>query len=110
MLVAGSLSADLAVIDSQIGNPQSDSLQLLGGLLLLSYPLHPPRKPTEMRTGHFSRMQVPALFVHGSRDPFGSMTEIKSALKLIPARTMLLEPEGLGHHLFPRTALPAFPP
>jgi len=81
---------------------QEDEVQQLGGLLLLSYPLHPPRKPTEMRTSHFPRLQTAALFVHGSRDPFGSVTEMTSALKLIPARTLLLEAEGVGHDLLSR--------
>ena len=44
---------------------------LAAGLILFSYPLHPPRKPTQLRTEHFPRLTVPALFVHGSRDPFG---------------------------------------
>ncbi|HLK52628.1 MAG TPA: alpha/beta fold hydrolase, partial [Candidatus Angelobacter sp.] len=39
--------------------------QLAAGLLLLSYPLHPPRKPTELRTAHFPQLNTPALFVHG---------------------------------------------
>lgn len=73
--------------------------QLVSGLLLLSYPLHPPRKPTELRTGHFPQLQTPALFVHGSRDPFGSHEEMKSALAGIPARTRLVEVEGAGHEL-----------
>jgi uncharacterized protein len=68
-------------------------------LLLLSYPLHPPRKPGELRTGHFSTLQVPALFVHGTRDGFGSIDEILEALKLIPARTELLSVDGAGHEL-----------
>ena len=59
--------------------------QLVAGLLLLSYPLHPPRKPLELRTGHFSQLNTPALFVHGGRDPFGSHEEMKAALALIPA-------------------------
>ncbi|HEX3154877.1 MAG TPA: alpha/beta hydrolase, partial [Candidatus Angelobacter sp.] len=41
----------------------------------------------------------PSLFVHGGRDPFGSHDEMKAALSLIPARTMLLEAEGAGHEL-----------
>src|SRR6202030_331823 len=49
--------------------------QLVAGLVLLSYPLHPPRKPLELRTGHFSQLHIPALFVHGGRDPFGSHDE-----------------------------------
>jgi predicted alpha/beta-hydrolase family hydrolase len=73
--------------------------QLLVGLLLLSYPLHPPRKPAELRTGHFPHLHTPALFVHGSRDPFGTHEEMKAALALAPAHTMLLEVEGAGHEL-----------
>jgi hypothetical protein len=73
--------------------------QLVAGLLLLSYPLHPPRKPAELRTGHFPQIKTPSLFVHGGRDPFGSHDEMKAALALIPARTRLLEIEGAGHEL-----------
>jgi uncharacterized protein len=69
------------------------------GLLLLSYPLHPPRKPTELRTAHFSQLHTPALFAHGTRDPFASTEELASAMKLIPARTALFDVEGAGHDL-----------
>ena len=68
-------------------------------LLLLSYPLHPPDKPQQLRTAHFVRLQTPALFVHGSRDPFGSLAEMSAALPLIPAPTRLLAIEGAGHDL-----------
>jgi predicted alpha/beta-hydrolase family hydrolase len=78
--------------------------ELVAGLLLLSYPLHPPRKPAELRTGHFSRLTTPALFVHGSRDPFGAYDEMKMALALIPARKMLMEIEGAGHELLGKKA------
>jgi predicted alpha/beta-hydrolase family hydrolase len=77
----------------------AEEKQLVAGLLLLSYPLHPPRKPLELRTGHFPQLTTPALFVHGSRDPFGSLEELSCALKLIPARHMLLEVAGAGHDL-----------
>jgi len=77
---------------------------LTAGLLLLSYPLHPPRKPAELRTAHFQRLQTPALFVHGSRDPFGSHQEMWSALALLPGRNMLLEIEGAGHDLVGKKA------
>jgi len=73
--------------------------QLVAGLLLLSYPLHPPRKPAELRTAHFPQLKTPSLFVHGGRDPFGSHDEMTAALALIPAQTMLLEIEGAGHEL-----------
>jgi predicted alpha/beta-hydrolase family hydrolase len=78
--------------------------QLVAGLLLLSYPLHPPRKPAELRTGHFPQLNTPSLFVHGGRDPFGSHDEMKAALALVPGRKMLLEIEGAGHELLGKKA------
>jgi predicted alpha/beta-hydrolase family hydrolase len=69
--------------------------ELASALLVLSYPLHPPRKREELRTAHFPKLQTPAVFVHGSRDPFGSIEEMHQALALIPVRTNLVEiPEG----------------
>jgi predicted alpha/beta-hydrolase family hydrolase len=73
--------------------------ELVSGLLLLSYPLHPPRKPDQLRTQHLFNLRVPTLFVHGTRDPFGSLAEIESALNLIPAKTKLFPVEGAGHDL-----------
>jgi predicted alpha/beta-hydrolase family hydrolase len=77
----------------------ADEPGLVDRLLLLSYPLHPPQRPAELRTGHFPRLQVPALFVHGTRDGFGSIDEMTAALHLIPARTELLPVTGAGHEL-----------
>jgi hypothetical protein len=68
-------------------------------LLLLSYPLHPPQRPSELRTEHFPRLQTPAMFVHGTRDGFGSIEELVAALTLIPTRTELLPVSGAGHEL-----------
>jgi predicted alpha/beta-hydrolase family hydrolase len=72
---------------------------LVDRLLLLSYPLHPPQRPNELRTGHFPHLQVPALLIHGTRDGFGSIDEMGVALKLIQARTELLAVAGAGHEL-----------
>lgn len=72
---------------------------LVDALLLLSYPLHPPNRPSELRTAHFPTLHTPALFVHGARDAFGTNEELAAALKLIPARTELLNIEGAGHEL-----------
>ena len=68
-------------------------------LLLLSYPLHPPQRPNEMRTAHFPQLQTSSLFVHGSRDGFGSIDEMTLALKLIPALSELLPIAAAGHEL-----------
>ena len=73
---------------------------LADALLLLSYPLHPPRRPAELRTTHLPKLETPALFAHGSRDPFATRDEIEAARRLIPAATVLVGLEGAGHDLF----------
>ena len=72
---------------------------LVAALLLVSYPLHPPRKPEQQRTQHLPDLRTPALFVSGTRDPFGSIAELQQALKMVPAKTKLLPVEGAGHDL-----------
>jgi predicted alpha/beta-hydrolase family hydrolase len=72
---------------------------LADALLLLSYPLHPPNKPDQLRTVHFPALRTPALFVHGTKDPFGTIEEMRAALELIPSRKELLALSGLGHDL-----------
>jgi uncharacterized protein len=81
------------------GKAPEEAPALAAGLLLLSYPLHPPRKPDQLRTQHLFNLRTPALFVQGTRDPFGSIAELQQALKLIPAKTALLPVEGAGHDL-----------
>ena len=78
--------------------------KLADGLLLLSYPLHPPGKPAQLRTEHFSKLRVSTLFVHGTRDPFGSVDELRDAIKLIPATARLQVVQGAGHGVPPATA------
>lgn len=77
----------------------ADDPGLVDGLLLLSYPLHAPGRPDQPRTQHLPKLNVPVLVVQGTKDPFGSIEEIKSALKLIPGKTVLLPVEHEGHDL-----------
>jgi len=77
----------------------ADEPALVAGLLLFSYPLHPPGKPDRRRTEHFPQLQMPAVFVQGTADPFGGVEEIRAALALIPAATRLIAIEGAGHDL-----------
>jgi predicted alpha/beta-hydrolase family hydrolase len=72
---------------------------IIDALLLLSYPLHPPKKPQQLRTAHFADWRTPALFVHGTRDPFASIEELRSAIAQIPATTRILTVERAGHEL-----------
>ncbi len=73
---------------------------LADALLLLSYPLHPPGRASELRTAHLPELRTPTLFVHGSDDLFGSLEEIEAARALIPATTSLLALEGARHNLY----------
>ena len=77
----------------------ADAPDTAAALLLTSYPLHPPGKPERPRTGHFPRLQAPAVFVQGSADPFGSPVELGAALALIPAPTRLIAIDGARHDL-----------
>jgi predicted alpha/beta-hydrolase family hydrolase len=77
----------------------AEHLGLADALLLLSYPLHPPKRPEQKRTAFFPELQTPTLFVHGTADPFATIEELRCAMTLIPARTELLAVEGAGHDL-----------
>lgn len=57
------------------------------GLVLLSYPLHPPGKPDKLRVDHFPNVAVPTLLVSGERDPFGTSTEFEQHLPSMAGST-----------------------
>jgi predicted alpha/beta-hydrolase family hydrolase len=69
------------------------------GLVLISYPLHPPGKPESLRVEHLPRLTLPCLFIHGSRDPFGSPAELQQWTATIPGKVTHHWLEGRGHDL-----------
>lgn len=71
---------------------------LCHALLLLSYPLHPPNQHEKLRTEHFPSLRLPALFVHGTKDEFGTIPELQLACDTVPARTRIQPVDG-GHTL-----------
>ncbi len=77
----------------------SEQQKVCDGLMLLSYPLHPPKQPSKLRTEHFHKISVPTLFVHGSKDPFGSVEELSAAVTMIPSVTGIMIVENAGHDL-----------
>jgi uncharacterized protein len=77
----------------------ADQPGLVEPLLLFSYPLHPPGKPERLRTEHFPRLYLPCVFVQGSADPFGSISEMRNAIAQIPGVTELIAIDGAGHDL-----------
>jgi predicted alpha/beta-hydrolase family hydrolase len=94
---------------SSYGGRQSSMLaaedqSISDGLLMLSYPLHPPGQPEKLRTDHFPSLTMPVLFVHGTRDQFGTIAELDRARLLIPGRTEIREAQGAPHGLPPKIA------
>jgi uncharacterized protein len=69
------------------------------GLVLVSYPLHPPGKPERLRTEHFGRLGLPCLFVSGTRDAFATPAELEAAVALVPGPVSLHWVEGGDHGL-----------
>jgi len=103
-LMKGRLAGRAFLGGSSYGGRQASLLAashpgLVEGLVLLSYPLHPPGKPAQLRTAHFSQLRMPSLFVSGTKDVFGTIEELEAAIKLIPARVELVKIEGASHGL-----------
>jgi predicted alpha/beta-hydrolase family hydrolase len=69
------------------------------GLVLISYPLHPPGRPERLRTEHFPALKVPCLFVSGTRDAFGTEAELLKATAAIPGPVTHHWLEGRDHGL-----------
>jgi uncharacterized protein len=69
------------------------------GLVLISYPLHPPGKPERLRVEHLPQIDVPCLFIHGTKDPFGSPDELTEWTATIPGDVTHVWVDGRGHDL-----------
>lgn len=71
----------------------------VAGLVLMSYPLHPPGRPDRLRTEHLPQLRVPVLFISGDRDTFGTPEELAEAQTLIPGPVRSVTLMGKGHDL-----------
>jgi predicted alpha/beta-hydrolase family hydrolase len=87
----GGRICSMAVAEGRIPNAR--------GLVLVSYPLHPPGKPDKLRTEHFPSLEVPCLFVSGTRDTFGTPAELEAATAAIPGEVTHVWLEGGDHGL-----------
>ena len=75
------------------------------GLVFLGFPLHPPGRPSDERGRHLFEVQVPMLFLQGSRDEFASLSLLQPLIdRLAPLATLELI-DGADHsfHLPART-------
>ena len=69
------------------------------GLVLISYPLHPPGRPDTLRVEHLPRITVPCLFVSGTRDAFGTPDELTTWTATISGAVTHVWIDGKGHDL-----------
>jgi predicted alpha/beta-hydrolase family hydrolase len=91
----GGRMASMVAADVDGGGP----VPRLAGLVLVSYPLHPPGKPDRLRVEHLPAIGVPCLFVSGTRDAFGAPDELTGWTAAIPAPVEHVWFEGKGHDL-----------
>ncbi|TWS23361.1 alpha/beta fold hydrolase [Tsukamurella sputi] len=91
----GGRMASMAVAEGPGPEAQSPD-----GLVLLSYPLHPPGRPEKARTAHLPDITVPTVLVHGRRDPFASPEELAEAAELITGPTTIVD-VAAAHDLAP---------
>jgi uncharacterized protein len=68
------------------------------GLVCFGYPLHPPGKPQQRRDKHLPSIAVPLLFLHGTKDPFGTPDEMRELVAAMDNATLRLM-EGGDHSL-----------
>ncbi|HEV7398331.1 MAG TPA: alpha/beta fold hydrolase [Pyrinomonadaceae bacterium] len=71
----------------------------LTGLVFLGYPLHPPGRPEKMRDAHLNDVHAPMLFIQGSKDTFGTPSELKAVIKRLKLTATIFEIET-GDHSF----------
>lgn len=69
------------------------------GLVLYSYPLHPPGKPDRLRVDHWPGIEVPTLFLQGTHDPFCDLDLLRGHLDRLGATATLHVIEGADHAL-----------
>jgi predicted alpha/beta-hydrolase family hydrolase len=69
------------------------------GLVFLGYPLHPPGKPERVRDEHLYAIDVPMLFLQGTKDPFATPAVLGPTVEGLGARATLHSIEGGGHSL-----------
>jgi uncharacterized protein len=72
--------------------------QPVAGLVLLSYPLHRPGHPEDLRTEHWHRIACPVLLLSGESDPFARIDVLRAAVPLLGDARLVTYPRT-GHGL-----------
>jgi predicted alpha/beta-hydrolase family hydrolase len=84
--------------NDRVFQPADAPLQV-GGLVCVSYPLHPPKQPAKLRIAHLPQVRVPSLFVSGTRDEFATPAELGEHLAVVPVAPTVRWVEGARHDL-----------
>src|SRR5213594_965193 len=80
---------------AQAGEP----LPGVRGLVFLGFPLHPPGRPGNERAEHLAQVEIPMLFLQGTRDDFADLQLLRPVVKRLGERATLHLVEG-GDHSF----------
>ncbi len=80
---------------AQAGEP----LAGVRGLVFLGFPLHPPGRPGNERAEHLTQVQIPMLFLQGTRDDFADLKLLRPVVKRLGTRATLHLVDG-GDHSF----------
>jgi predicted alpha/beta-hydrolase family hydrolase len=95
---------------TQAGSAHARPPAPIAGLVFLGYPLHPPGRPDKLRDAHLPQIQVPMLFIQGSRDAFGTEEEISALIKRLKLPATLHAVNGGDHSLkVPKSAVVSQP-
>ncbi|MGA1262156.1 MAG: alpha/beta family hydrolase, partial [Ilumatobacteraceae bacterium] len=84
--------------DSRVTQPEEAPLDV-AGVVCVGYPLHPPRKPTQLRVAHLPFLDTPSLFISGTHDDFGTPDELREHLGTVRGATTLLFIDKARHDL-----------
>jgi predicted alpha/beta-hydrolase family hydrolase len=103
-LLGGDGDPDQAVIGGHSFGGRVASMlaaeHLVGGLVLLSYPLHRPGHPEQLRVEHWERISCPTLLLSGESDPFARLEVLRSSMQELENSELVTYP-GVGHGLRP---------
>lgn len=69
------------------------------GLVLLGFPLHAARKPSDIRAEHLPRIQIPMLFLQGTRDALADMALLSTVIETLGRNATLVTIDD-GDHSF----------
>ena len=98
-IAIGGKSLGGRIASQVVADSEPSAISNVIGLVFLGYPLHPPGKPSRLRTAQFAHVKMPMLFLQGARDAFGTPMELRQILSSFVSNVTVHEVEG-GDHSF----------